>query len=371
MCELFYKEWGLPVQRQKRDQQTSITTNALACINLREVVQTGIGGRKDAAWRKDPRCTPRLFDLLLNMKKCSTNLKTFAKVLTDERGRIYPKYVPEAKDVENRGNKTRKGSAATGRLASRDPNFQNQPKVARFSFIPDHPDFCFVQADYIAAELHVMAAVADDHVLYADLTGEESIHTINARDIGCERRTAKAVIFGTAYGSGPKNISDTIKKDDQVYVPVSEVKAVQQAMAEKYWKTWAWRETIRQQVVTHKFIINDFNRIRFFYAGSRDVPAAYDYIPQSTVADILWYVLKPVAMAIRALGGRMTATVHDSILVQVHKSKVEEAMQVMREIMERKFDNIKPGFSIPVSFEVGAPGVSWGELEEQELQEAA
>ena len=371
MGDFFYKEWGLPVQRRKRDQMTSISTDALACINLREVVQTGIGGRKDAPWRKDPRCTPRLFDLLLSMRGCGTNLKTFAKVLTDEKGRIYPKYVPEAKDVENRGNKKRKGSAATGRLASRDPNFQNQPKIARFCYIPDSPDFCFVQADYVAAELHVIAAVSEDEALYGDLTSGTSIHTINAEQIGCERRTAKGIIFGTTYGAGPKKISDTIKEDDGVYVSVAEIKRVQQALAEKYWKTWAWRETIKHQVTAHSFMINDFNRIRFFYGGARDVPAAYDYIPQSTVADILWHVLQPVAVAARKLGGRMCMTVHDSIVVQVHKDNVPAMMAEMKRIMERKFDNVKPGFFIPVDFEVGAPGASWGELEAQELQEAA
>jgi DNA polymerase I len=357
LTDLFYKKWGLPVQVSKGDGPT---VDELACINLREMVKNG---RADAPWRAFPECTPRTFDLLLRIRDVSKNLSTYAKTVIDMKGKIYPQYLPEAKDFESARGKIRKGSAATGRLASRDPNLQNQPEVARLMYIPDYEDWCFVGHDYSAAELRIAAWSSRDRAMLADLE-TENFHLTGARAIGCERKTYKNVIFGTMYGAGPQKISDTIKKNDGIYVSAVECKRIQNGIAQRYPTLWAWRQGIADRCVSKGYIKNAFGRVRFFYGGNRDIPAALDYIPQSTVADIMWSVFALVANCARKHGGRLTTTVHDSMLAQVPKENAIAYALEVKSIMEREFPNVAPGFFLPVAIQMGAPGASWGEVQE-------
>lgn len=359
LCKFFYKEWKLPIHRNKED---GITVDELACVNLRELVAERPKFRETPPWQNDERCTPRVFDLLLNIRFVSKELKTYAKVVPDDHSFIHPSYLPEAKDSETRDGKKRKGAAATGRLASSNPNFQNQSDGAKAMFIPDHSDWCFVSADFKSAELWCLAARSGDPQLKADLISGD-LHERGAKDVGCERRTFKAVIFGTCYGAGARKISDTIKKDDGIFISEDECKRIQRGIARRYPILWGYRQYLADLCVNEGCVTNAFGRVRFFYGGSRDIPAAMDYDPQSTVADVLWCVLKPTRDAVTAIGGHMTATVHDQILAQCHKDNVPACVEAMRKAMQHIFDNIAPGFYLPVKFKVGAPGANWLELE--------
>jgi DNA polymerase-1 len=228
-------------------------------------------------------------------------------------------------------------------------------------YIPDHDDFAFGQLDYSGAELWVMATVSNDPVMLADLR-EGDLHGIGAKAVGCERKTFKAVIFGTMYGAGPSKISETIRKQDGIFIPVSECKRIQGGLARRYNVMWAFRQSISNAVVARGWIKNPFGRARFYYNGTKDIPSALDYIPQSTVADILWSILKPVAECAERYGGRLTTTVHDSVLIQCPNDRIRDCIRECKAIMEREFPQVARGFKIPVECELGGPGVSWGEL---------
>lgn len=357
LAKLFFNEWGLPVQRNLRE---GITTDELACVNLRECVVAGTRD-KDSAWEKDPRCTPRVFDLLLKIRFESKELKTYAKAQLDEHSRVYPKYLPEAKDRDNTDGRKRKGAAATGRLASRDPNLQNPSKGARRVFIPDRDDMCFIQWDYRSAEPAVIGWLSGDKRLLEALAAGR-FHQRNADEIGCERRTAKNVFFGSCYGAGPATISDTIKRNDHIFVPVAECKRVQNRLYQLYPDAFSYLTTQGTLAVEQGYLVNPFGRVRFFYGGTRDIPAAKDNQPQSTVADMIWDVMRPMSDMLRRRGGRFTTTTHDSILGQVPKSAVVGAIAEGRAIMQREFPQVAPGFFCPVDVEVGWPGASWGNL---------
>ena len=362
---LLYTQWELPVQRSKDDD---ITADELACVNLRELVASRPRLKKHKAWMDDPRCQPEVFDLLLRIRRLNKSLGTYADVKLHDDGRVHPGYLPESKDTETRDgtNKKRKGLAATGRLASRDPNIQNQPYRARIMYIPDSDKFTFVSHDYKSAELYVTAHVSGDLVLLDDLASGD-VHSRNAARVGCERRTAKAVIYGTNYGAGPKKISDTVLVQDGIFISPNECKRVQDGIARVYNVMWAHRQTIASMCVNEGYVVNPLGRIRYYYNGASDITSAYDYIPQSTVADVLWCVLRDVERCARSFGGRLVTTVHDCIVAQIPNEHVEEYAHAAKQIMERRFDVIAPGFYIPVDCEVGEPGGSWGNLHKMEV----
>jgi DNA polymerase I-like protein with 3'-5' exonuclease and polymerase domains len=179
----------------------------------------------------------------------------------------------------------------------------------------------------------------------------------------------KNVTYASMYLAGPPKQSSMILEQEHMYVSPAECLATSTAIWGYYERTNAYRHMLVEMCENKRYITNPFGRTRFFHAGR--AASAVDFIPQSVVADILWCVLKDVAVMLRSLGGRLVTTVHDSILGCVPANMVSEAARRMVEIMERKFHCVRKDFYIPVEIEVGAPGASWAELTKVEMKEAA
>jgi len=104
--------------------------------------------------------------------------------------------------------------AATGRLASTDPNLQNIPirtddgRRIRTAFIAP-PGRKLVACDYSQIELRIMAHLSEDAGLLRAFEAGADIHRATAAEVfgkpldevsGNERRAAKAINFGLMYG---------------------------------------------------------------------------------------------------------------------------------------------------------------------------
>ena len=367
MAKLFYGEWQLPIQKNKEE---GITTDELACIRLQAYIESEYASQqdKDGLWQKDKRCTPRFFELVLRLRDCAKTLSTYVLPASmNESGRVHPQYMPVSKDSEHDKTKRKsqsKGNTSTGRLAAYDPNMQNQPHKIRRMYIPDTPDMTFVDCDYTRAELYAMAYSARDKTMIADLEGDP--YQVIADQVGISRKLAKAVVLAGQYLAGPKKVSEMILKDSHMFISPATCKLVLDGIAQRWSAVAAYKRILADRCVTQRYVINPFGRIRFFYSGR--APAAVDFIPQSIVADVLWCVLGPVAALARELGGRLTTTVHDNILIQVPSQRVPEAAMYMKEIMEQKFHCVYPGFFIPVEVKVAPPGAAWSEVRLYEIK---
>jgi DNA polymerase I-like protein with 3'-5' exonuclease and polymerase domains len=366
--KLLYGTWGLPVQRNRHSE--GISVDELALITLSAFVRDQ---RKnpafDGEWQDDPRCVSRTFDLLLKIRNVSKTISTYVMpVASSEEARVHPRYIPVSKDDDRGGMKMdNRGNTATGRLASYGPNIQNQPKICRALYVPDQPDWCFIQADYKSAELYVLAGMSGDARLLADLAGD--MHQLNADRLGIDRKPAKNVTYASQYLASPPKQSEMILEQAHIYVSPAECARISASIWGNYAEAQAYKMHLVHLCDTQHKIINPFGRVRYFHDGR--ATAAVNFIPQSTVADILWCVLKPVAEVARMHGGRMVTTVHDSILVAVPRAEVAHAARRIKEVMEQRFDNVRPGFFIPVELEVAGPGEPWSAVKPYKLSEAA
>ena len=114
--------------------------------------------------------------------------------------------------------------AATGRLASSDPNLQNIPvrseagRKIRKAFIP-RSGFTLLSCDYSQIELRVMAALSQDATMIEAFQNNVDIHTITAAKVFAVepaavttdmRRTAKMVNFGIIYGISAFGLSQRL-----------------------------------------------------------------------------------------------------------------------------------------------------------------
>ena len=114
--------------------------------------------------------------------------------------------------------------AATGRLASTDPNLQNIPvrsasgREIRRAFVP-RDGFTLLSCDYSQIELRVMAALAGDQSMIDDFRQQKDIHTATAARVwgvpekevtSDQRRGAKMVNFGIIYGISAFGLSQRL-----------------------------------------------------------------------------------------------------------------------------------------------------------------
>jgi hypothetical protein len=119
--------------------------------------------------------------------------------------------------------------AATGRLASSDPNLQNIPirtdigRDIRKAFIAP-PGRVLVTADYSQIELRLLAHLSRDPALIEAFHEGEDIHTAVAAQIHGialelvtreQRSGAKMVNFGIVYGITPFGLARRLKIDNE------------------------------------------------------------------------------------------------------------------------------------------------------------
>lgn len=137
----------------------------------------------------------------------------------------YVDSLPELVDQEGRVHSNfQQAVTATGRFSSIDPNLQNIPirtergKKVRTAFITD-PGKQLVSVDYSQIELRVLADIADDQGLIEAFKNDIDIHAATASEVfgvdlkkvtSEQRRIAKAVNFGIAYGQGAFGLAEAL-----------------------------------------------------------------------------------------------------------------------------------------------------------------
>jgi DNA polymerase-1 len=261
--------------------------------------------------------------------------------------------------------------AATGRLASTDPNLQNIPvrteegRKIRQAFLAEK-GHKLLSADYSQIELRLLAHVADIISLKEAFARGDDIHAITASEMfgvpvkGMDplvRRRAKAINFGIIYGIsafglanqlgiGQPEAREYIAKYFQRYPGIRDYIEVTKAYARKngYVKTPFGRKV-------HLKHINDKNQgMRAFSER-----AAINAPLQGGAADIIKRAMirLPAALKTAELRSQMLLQVHDELLFEVPDSEIDKTKDVARKVMESAAT-----LSVPLVVETGV-GDNW------------
>jgi DNA polymerase-1 len=152
----------------------------------------------------------RILDYRSLAKLQSTYIEKLPKMMNPETGRVHTNYAQSV--------------AATGRLASNEPNLQNIPirtqegRKIREAFIA-RAGCKLLSADYSQIELRIMAHIAQDpQLLEAFATGKDihqataaEIFGITLEDVSSEqRRYAKVINFGLIYGMSAYGLASNL-----------------------------------------------------------------------------------------------------------------------------------------------------------------
>jgi len=240
---------------------------------------------------------------------------------------------------------------ATGRISSTEPNLQNIPtrlplgREIRKVFIPED-DYVFLDADYSQIELRVLAHLSKDETLIEAYNKDSDIHAVTASEVfdvpmdevtDLMRRKAKAVNFGIVYGISSFGLGqdlDISRKEAEGYI-------------EKYFATYGGIKSFLDETVNNAkekgYTLTIFNRRRplpelkssNFMTRSFGERAAMNSPIQGTAADIIKVAMIKVNKELkeRGLKSRLILQVHDELLIETHKTELEEVKDILVKCM--------------------------------------
>ena len=263
-------------------------------------------------------------------------------------------------------------AAATGRLASSDPNLQNIPARSadrmriRGAFVPGGGFESLMSADYSQIEMRLMAHLSGDEALIEAFNSGEDLHRTMASMVfgtpvaevsGEERSRIKATSYGLAYGLSSYGLAA------QLGIPVPEAAALRDRYFERFGKVRDYLEGLVAQARADGYTQTMFGRRRYLpdlrssNRQRREMAerAALNAPIQGSAADIVKIAMMDVATALSEadLTSRLLVQIHDELLLEIAPGEEETVEALVREKMASPVM-----LSVPLDVAVGI-GASW------------
>lgn len=262
--------------------------------------------------------------------------------------------------------------AATGRLASSDPNIQNIPirtelgQEIRKAFVPRGEGWKILAADYSQIELRVMAEASKDPGLREAFDKGQDIHAATAARVFNvpieevtpeQRRRAKMVNFGIMYGISAFGLSQRLS------IPRKEASEIIQGYFEGFPRVKQFMERTVQGCEQKGYVetLNGRRRdIRDINSRNRTTKNAAERIAinspiQGTAADMIKIAMTQVqrALAQGSFKTRMLLQVHDELVFDLWEAEQDDVLPVIEEAMRETIP-----FEVPIVVDMGI-GNNW------------
>jgi DNA polymerase-1 len=338
---LLFDELGLPALVKTPKGQPSTNEEALEAI-------------------ADQHALPRVILEYRGLAKLrSTYTEKLPEMINPTTGRVHTSY--------------HQAGAATGRLASSDPNLQNIPirtedgRRIRKAFVAP-PGRRLVACDYSQIELRIMAHISGDAGLLEAFAAGEDIHRATAAEVfgrrledvtPNERRAAKAINFGLMYGMGAFGLARNLgigRGEAQEYIAT---------YFSRYPGVRDFMERTRQQAREQGYVETVFGRrlyLEYIQRGNQAQRAgaeraAINAPMQGTAADIIKRAMIDIDHWLAGQGGaaQMILQVHDELVFEVDEGFVET---LLREAPARMAAAAQ--LRVPLVVDSGV-GVNWDE----------
>ena len=263
-------------------------------------------------------------------------------------------------------------AAATGRLASSDPNLQNIPARSadgmriRGAFVAGEGFESLMSADYSQIEMRLMAHLSGDEALIEAFNSGEDLHRTMASMVfgtpvadvtGEERSRIKATSYGLAYGLSSYGLAA------QLGIPVPEAAALRERYFERFGKVRDYLEGLVTQARADGYTKTMFGRRRYLpdlrstNRQRREMAerAALNAPIQGSAADIVKIAMLDVASALSEAGlaSRLLVQIHDELLLEVAPGEEKAVEELVRAKMASPVT-----LSVPLDVAVGI-GASW------------
>ncbi len=294
-------------------------------------------------------------DAIVRYNAIDTYLSTFISGIkdhTDTKGMLHPKFMQAV--------------TATGRLSSRDPNFQNQPRGKTFPIRQvvksRFTNGKILEIDFSQLEFRTAVFMAQDEQGMEDIKNNIDVHQYTADIIGVSRQDAKAHTFKPLYGG----VTGT--EDEKKYY---------RKFLEKYKGIKAWHDKLQTHAIKFKCIqIPTGRQYAFPYAqrmpwgGSSYGTQIKNYPVQGfATADIV-----PLAciniynlMKEHKVKSLLVNTVHDSIVADVYPGEESVMGKIFKQGTSSVIQSLKEyyniDFNVPLDTETKI-GYNWLDMKE-------
>jgi DNA polymerase-1 len=264
----------------------------------------------------------------------------------------------------------------TGRLSSSHPNLQNIPranKEIKRAFVVEH-DYFILQMDFAQAEFRFWAELSNDRDMISDIASGMDIHRATAsqfwgipeKDVTSEQRSAaKFVVFGLMYGRGAESVAKQVK------ISTEEAQAIIDQFFAKYPVASRWLRSTKTFVEKRGFVPGYFGRVRRLpYAKMRNVDRqkwgesmrqAVNAPIQGGAADLTGIAMIKIHSELKAHPEwkvHLILTVHDSIILEVHKKDLIAVIKMCRQKMIENVDDMNTAMAADIEV-----GLNWGDLQ--------
>ena len=343
--ELLFDHFGLPKTKKTK---TGYTTNAEALADLHaKTADEGGAGHDFLGFLLTHRDRIKLKQMVDSLS---------ATVASD--GRIHTTFSQVA--------------AATGRLASSDPNLQNIPARSadgmriRGAFVAGEGFESLMSADYSQIEMRLMAHLSGDEALIEAFNSGEDLHRTMASMVfgtpvaevsADERSRIKATSYGLAYGLSSYGLAA------QLGIPVPEAAALRDRYFERFGKVRDYLEGLVAQARADGYTQTMFGRRRYLpdlrssNRQRREMAerAALNAPIQGSAADIVKIAMMNVVDALSEAGlkSRLLVQIHDELLLEVAPGEATALEEIVRDKMATPVE-----LSVPLDVAVGI-GRSW------------
>lgn len=272
-----------------------------------------------------------IISLILNYRSLrklkSTYVDTLPEMVDSSDNRVHTSYMQTV--------------AATGRLASNNPNLQNIPirtergREIRKAFIPKNDSYELLAADYSQIELRIIAALSGDENMIEAFKNGYDIHRATAakvfhvekmEDVTRDQRSAaKAVNFGIIYGQSAFGLSQNLG------ISRSEAKEIIDSYWQQYPKIKQYMSDVVEFARQHGYVQTIMKRRRYLsdilsanaivrgFAERNAVNAPI----QGSAADVIKLAMIKIHAEMKSakLKSKMLLQVHDELVFDVEKSE--------------------------------------------------
>jgi DNA polymerase-1 len=288
---------------------------------------------------------------------------------------------PQTRRIHTEFNQT---GAATGRLASSNPNLMNIPvrtelgEQIRRAFIARDvgPDPMLLAADYSQIELRIVAHMTEDPGLVEAFMNDDDIHAATAARVfnvpigevtANMRRRAKVFNFGVLYGLSDYGLSVREK------ISREEAGEFIRTYFEKYPGMQRYVSETIQRVREYGYVETLFGRRRYipeihstnFNVRNAAERAAVNMPVQGTAADIIKIAMNRLdaEMRRRDMRSLMILQVHDELIFECPGEELEDMRRLCLDIMPKSLD-----MKVPLKVDTKT-GRNWGEMQYGEAVE--
>ncbi|KAM9717512.1 DNA polymerase nu [Menidia menidia] len=291
-------------------------------------------------------------------------------------------------------------SAVTGRISSKQPNFQALPRQPlqvrkkqhvhgkeeevvtvhpRAMFIPQE-GWTFLSADFCQVELRLLAHLSSDPELLRIFSDPQadvfsmlasqwkgmSVGEVTSED----REHAKRIVYSVVYGAGRERLSGILG------VSAEQASRFQDGFLQKYKDVQAFVQRTIQQSHKQGYVLSIMGRRRTL--PNIDSPdwglrmqaerQAVNFVVQGSAADLCKMAMIQIFNLVSSSSSpsaRLLAQLHDELLYEVEDSQVEPFAALVRSTMEslQHIEHLGVHLKVPLKVSVSS-GKSWGSMSE-------